>query len=45
MGVYAMTLIVLGNAIGDIVDLRRDDVGLLLDASFNALSDVNVRHV
>ena len=34
MGVYAMTLFVLGfgDAIGDIVDPRRDDVGLLLDA-------------
>lgn len=34
MGVYAMALFVLGfgDAIGDIVDPRRDDVGLLLDA-------------
>jgi DNA-binding XRE family transcriptional regulator len=34
MGVYAMTLFVLGfgDAVGDIVDPRRDDVGLLLDA-------------
>jgi DNA-binding XRE family transcriptional regulator len=33
MGVYAMALFVLGfgDAIGDIVDPRRDDVGLLLD--------------
>jgi DNA-binding XRE family transcriptional regulator len=34
MGVYAMALFVLGfgDATGDIVDPRRDDVGLLLDA-------------
>jgi DNA-binding XRE family transcriptional regulator len=34
MGVYAMALFVLGfgDAIGDIVDPGRDDVGLLLDA-------------
>jgi DNA-binding XRE family transcriptional regulator len=34
MGVYAMALFVLGfgDAIGDIVDPRRDDVGLLFDA-------------
>ena len=34
MGIYAMALFVLGfgDAIGDIVDPRRDDVGLLLDA-------------
>ena len=34
MGVYAMALFVLGfsDAIGEIVDPRRDDVGLLLDA-------------
>ena len=34
MGVYAMALFVLGfgDAVGDIVDPRRDDVGLLLDA-------------
>jgi DNA-binding XRE family transcriptional regulator len=34
MGVYAMVLFVLGfgDVIGDIVDPRRDDVGLLLDA-------------
>lgn len=34
MGIYAMTLFVLGlgEAIGDLVDVRRDDVGLLLDA-------------
>src|SRR5260221_12817472 len=34
MGVYAMTLFVLGfgDGFGDIVDQRRDDVGLLLDA-------------
>jgi DNA-binding XRE family transcriptional regulator len=34
MGVYAMTLFVLGfgDAIGDIIDPRRDDIGLLLDA-------------
>jgi DNA-binding XRE family transcriptional regulator len=34
MGVYAMTLFVLGfsEALGDIVDVRRDDTGLLLDA-------------
>ena len=33
MGIYAMTLFVLGfgEAIGDIVDPGRDDVGLLLD--------------
>jgi len=33
MGVYAMALFVLGlgEAIGDIVDPRRDDIGLLLD--------------
>ena len=33
-GVYAMALFVLGfgDAVGDIVDPRRDDVGLLLDA-------------
>lgn len=34
MGIYAMALFVLGfgDAVGDIVDPRRDDVGLLLDA-------------
>jgi len=34
MGVYAMVLFVLGfgDAVGDIVDPRGDDVGLLLDA-------------
>ncbi len=34
MGIYAMALHVLGfgEAIGDVVDPRRDDVGLLLDA-------------
>jgi DNA-binding XRE family transcriptional regulator len=34
MGVYAMALFVLGfgDALADIVDPRRDDVGLLLDA-------------
>jgi DNA-binding XRE family transcriptional regulator len=34
MGVYAMTLFVLGfgDAFGDLVDPRRDDIGLLLDA-------------
>jgi DNA-binding XRE family transcriptional regulator len=34
MGVYAMALFVLGlgDALGDIVDPRRDDIGLLLDA-------------
>jgi transcriptional regulator with XRE-family HTH domain len=34
MGVYAMALFVLGfgDALGDIVDPRRDDQGLLLDA-------------
>ncbi len=34
MGVYAMVLFVLGfgHAVSDIVDPRRDDVGLLLDA-------------
>jgi hypothetical protein len=34
MGVYAMTLFALGfgDAIGDIIDPRRDDIGLLLDA-------------
>ena len=34
MGVYAMTLFVLGfgDAIGDLVDARRDEIGLLLDA-------------
>ena len=34
MGVYAMALFVLGfgDAIGDVVDPRRDDIGLLLDA-------------
>lgn len=34
MGVYAMTLFVLGfaEALGEIVDVRRDDIGLLLDA-------------
>lgn len=34
MGIYAMALFVLGfgDAIGEIVDPRRDDVGLLLDA-------------
>jgi DNA-binding XRE family transcriptional regulator len=34
MGVYAMALFVLGfgDAPGDIIDPRRDDVGLLLDA-------------
>ena len=34
MGVYAMTLFVLGfgDVIGDVVDPRRDDVALLLDA-------------
>lgn len=33
MGVYAMTLFVLGfsEALGEIVDVRRDDLGLLLD--------------
>ena len=33
MGVYAMALFVLGfgDTIGDVVDPRRDDVGLLLD--------------
>jgi DNA-binding XRE family transcriptional regulator len=33
MGIYAMALFVLGfgDAIGEIVDPRRDDVGLLLD--------------
>jgi hypothetical protein len=33
MGAYAMALFVLGfgEALGDIVDPRRDDVGLLLD--------------
>lgn len=33
MGVYAMVLFVLGfgYAIGDVVDPRRDDIGLLLD--------------
>ncbi|ODT83583.1 hypothetical protein [Phenylobacterium sp. SCN 70-31] len=33
MGIYAMALYVLGfgEAVGDIVDPRRDDVGLLLD--------------
>jgi DNA-binding XRE family transcriptional regulator len=33
MGVYAMTLFVLGfaNVLGDIADVRRDDTGLLLD--------------
>jgi DNA-binding XRE family transcriptional regulator len=33
MGVYAMALFVLGlgDALGDIVDPRRDDIGLLLD--------------
>lgn len=33
MGIYAMALYVLGfgEAIGDVVDPRRDDVGLLLD--------------
>jgi DNA-binding XRE family transcriptional regulator len=33
MGIYAMALFVLGfgDVIGDIVDPRRDDVGLLLD--------------
>jgi DNA-binding XRE family transcriptional regulator len=34
MGLYAMALFALGfgEAIGDIVDPRRDDIGLLLDA-------------
>jgi DNA-binding XRE family transcriptional regulator len=34
MGVYAMALFVLGlgDALGDVVDPRRDDIGLLLDA-------------
>jgi DNA-binding XRE family transcriptional regulator len=34
MGVYAMALFVLGfgDAMGDVVDPRRDDIGLLLDA-------------
>src|SRR5262249_43597433 len=34
MGVYAMTLFVLGfgDALGDLVDPRRDDQGLVLDA-------------
>lgn len=34
MGLYAMALFVLGfgDAIGDLVDPRRDDIGLLLDA-------------
>lgn len=34
MGIYAMTLYVLGlgEAVGDLIDPRRDDVGLLLDA-------------
>ena len=34
MGLYAMTLFVLGfgEAVGDLVDVRRDDIGLLLDA-------------
>ena len=34
MGLYAMTLFVLGfgEAVGDLVDARRDDIGLLLDA-------------
>ena len=34
MGVYAAALFVLGfgDAIGDLVDARRDDLGLLLDA-------------
>ena len=34
MGIYAMALFVLGlgDAVGDVVDPRRDDVGLLLDA-------------
>jgi DNA-binding XRE family transcriptional regulator len=34
MGVYAMALFVLGfgDALGEIVDVRRDDQGLLLDA-------------
>jgi hypothetical protein len=34
MGIYAMALFVLGlgDAIGEVVDPRRDDVGLLLDA-------------
>jgi DNA-binding XRE family transcriptional regulator len=33
MGIYAMALFVLGfgDVIGDIIDPRRDDVGLLLD--------------
>ena len=33
MGVYAMTLFVLGfpDALGELVDVRRDDTGLLLD--------------
>jgi DNA-binding XRE family transcriptional regulator len=33
MGIYAMALYVLGfgEAVGDIVDPRRDDIGLLLD--------------
>jgi DNA-binding XRE family transcriptional regulator len=35
MGVYAMTLFVLGfaDAISDIADVRRDDTGLVLDAA------------
>jgi DNA-binding XRE family transcriptional regulator len=34
MGVYAMALFVLGfgDAVGDVVDPRRDDIGMLLDA-------------
>lgn len=34
MGLYAMALFVLGcgDAVGDLVDPRRDDIGLLLDA-------------
>lgn len=34
MGLYAMALFVLGfgDVLGDLVDPRRDDVGLLLDA-------------
>ena len=34
MGLYAMTLFVLGfgEAVGDLVDARHDDIGLLLDA-------------
>lgn len=34
MGVYAMTLFVLGfgDTLGELVDPRRDDIGLLLDA-------------